>query len=623
MFNVQCLMSDVRRRAAAATLIVLLFAGGAVFADSPSVTAVLSNSEAAVGETVELQIKVAGAGAKAPGEIAVDGLEIHQTGTEQHYEVNNFNVSQSVIYNYTVLPMKTGKFKIPPQTVDVGGKTLRTPELVLNVTNSSGRSGQSNPNAAQASTLDPRKVGFIELIMPKQQAYVGEIIPVVVKLCLNPRVRFQQIEPPEIDAQGLTTQKLQKSGENMETIGGATYAVTTFKTALAAARAGKFDIPALEAKAQALLPRSGSSSRNIPRRRSPFDLFNLDPSNDPLFGDLAVLEPRRITLRSEPATLEVKPLPPKAPANFSGAVGSFTLTTDANPKSVQVGDPITVRSTITGRGNFDRVSAPALEDERGWHTYPPSSKFNKDDDVGISGAKIFESVLSPNEKKQAVPALAFSYFDPAKEQYVTLRSEPIPVKVEGTALQAAAPLPAASALPSQTASKPAAAATKPQDILYQLTDFGRAQSFTPLYVRPLFWMGQLIPLLALFGFAGWKIRQAKIDNREAQRTAALHHEAGQLMRKLRRDDASPAEYFSQASRAVQIKTALARNVDPNAVDAEVATKTFGLDESSREQLRRLFARSDELRYSGAKNGTGAITSQDRHDVLELIENLRT
>ena len=32
-----------------------------IFADSPAVTAVLSNSEAAVGETVQLQIKVTGA----------------------------------------------------------------------------------------------------------------------------------------------------------------------------------------------------------------------------------------------------------------------------------------------------------------------------------------------------------------------------------------------------------------------------------------------------------------------------------------------------------------------------------------------------------------------------------
>ena len=109
------------------------------------------------------------------------------------------------------------------------------------------------------------------------------------------------------------------------------------------------------------------------------------------------------------------------------------MTTDAKPKTVQVGDPITVTSTITGRGNFDRVSAPELENESGWHKYPPSSKFTQDDDVGISGSKSFETVLSPNEKKHDLPLFVFSYFDPVKENYVTLRSDTIPIIVEGGA----------------------------------------------------------------------------------------------------------------------------------------------------------------------------------------------
>src|SRR5260370_42036132 len=78
-----------------------------VLADSPSVTAVLNNDRATVGETAQLQIRVSNArGADAPDSISVDGLEIHRTGTEQHVEMNNFNVTSSVIYNYTILPMK-------------------------------------------------------------------------------------------------------------------------------------------------------------------------------------------------------------------------------------------------------------------------------------------------------------------------------------------------------------------------------------------------------------------------------------------------------------------------------------------------------------------------------------
>ena len=607
---------------------LIAFAGSdAAFADSPSVTAVLSNSEAAIGETVQLQIKLSGArDARPPENISVDGLEIHATGTSRQFEMRNFTTTSSVTYNYTILPLKAGRFTIPSQTIRVGGQSLRTPELRLNVADSAA--GSSSSGAGQnAQSVSTGKLIFAELIVPKKSAYVGEIVPVQIRLGFDPRARPRLIEPPEITGQGFTAQKLQESGENSETISGRTYQVVTFKTAIAAARAGKFEVGPVKAKAQVLMPRRPSSPRS--RSRSPFDLFNQDdPFSDPFFsnpfGQLA--ERREVEINSEPVAFEVKPLPQKAPPSFSGAIGNFTMATEAKPNSVQVGDPITVTATITGRGNFDRVNAPVVENEQGWHKYPPSSKFKQDDDVGISGTKTFETVISPNEKKQNVPVMAFSYFDPVKEQYVTLRSEPVAITVQGSA--ATTPT-VATAQPGSLTPATAAAApatTKPQDILYQLIERPKAaQSFAPFYARRAFWTAQLIPLLALMGFIGWKIRQARIDNREARRIAALQHEATELMRKLHRSDASPREYFAEASRVVRVKAALAsgsRRIDPNMVDVDTAADTFRLNGDSRERLRWLFEQSDELQYSGTHNGSGKISPENRRDVLELIENLR-
>ena len=594
------------------------------FADSPSVTAVLSNSEAAVGETVQLQIRVTGGrSADAPEKIAVDGLQIYRTGTSQHFEMNNFNVTSSVIYDYAILPMKAGTFKIPPQTIRLGSNALHTPALTLNVTDSPGRSSSSRSNR-EAQPENANQLVFAELVVPKKVAFVGEMVPAEIRLGFDPHARPELTDAPEIAGQGFTTQKLQQSQHNLETINGKSYDVVTFKTAIAATRTGKFEIGPVKAKARVSVPRRQATPRS--RSRSPFDLFNLDdPLSDPFFADPLgrLAERREVEMESEPATFEVKPLPPNAPPNFSGGVGTFAMTTEAKPKRVQVGDPITVTSTVSGRGNFDRVNAPALEDDHGWHKYPSSSKFKQDDEVGISGAKTFETVISPNEKKQALPPLVFSYFDPVKENYVTLRSDAMPITVEG----GAAPAPAVIASQPGTAATVAASAKpspKPQDILYQLTERPKvAQSFTPLYSRPLFWTAQLVPLLALLGLIGWKATQARRENREAQRIAALRHEAAELMQKLRRNDSSPQEYFSQASRAVRVKTALARNIDPNAVDAETAATAFDLDENERTQLRRLFERSDELRYSGAPNGAETISPESRREVLDLLENLRT
>src|SRR5437763_1366999 len=543
------------------------------FADSPSVTAVLSNSEATVGETVELQIKVTGPGdARPPEEISIDGLEIHSTGQSRQFEIHNFSTSSSVTYNYTILPLRAGKFTIPPQLVRAGAGLLRTPELTLNVADAPGRSSGARPSrGTQSQSVRASDLAFAELIVPKKTAYVGEIVPVQIRMGFDPRVRPRLIEPPEITGQGFTAQKLQQSGENTETIGGRPYEVVTYKTAITAARAGKFEIGPVKAKAQVVVPRRQSAPRSRPR--SPFDLLDQDdPFSDPFFSNPFSQrgERRDVEIKSEPVALEVKPLPKNAPPSFSGAIGNFTMTTDAKPKTVQVGDPITITSTISGRGNFDRVNAPVVEDERGWHKYPPSSKFKQDDEVGLSGTKTFEMVLSPNDKKQGLPLLAFSYFDPVKEQYVTLHSESIPINVQGGAAVAQNAGAAQSAAPTPstgTARPPVPTATKQQDILYQLTERPRAaESFAPIYTQRVFWAAELIPLLALIGFAGWKIRRTRIDNREAQRVAALRHEATDLMHKLHRNDVSPREYYAEASRVVRLKAAMAsgnRRIDPN------------------------------------------------------------
>jgi len=617
-------MSILRIRAQCLIVAGALIFSASAFAAAPSVTAVLSNSEPVVGETVQLEIKVTGAqSANVPQDISVDGLQIHQTGTSRQIEMRNLDVRSTVIYNYTILPLRSGKFKIPPQTVRVGNDSLRTPELGLNV--AAGSNSPPAPNqGGQPAAPSANKLAFAELIIAKKDAYVGEMIPAEIRLGFDPRSHARLQEGPELSGQGFTTQKLQQPRETMETIGGRPYHIYTFKTAISPARAGKFEIGPVQAKAVVVLPRRPSAPRTG-RPRSAFDLFNMDdPFSDPFFSDPFgnFGERTELPIRSETVALNVKPLPPNAPPNFSGAIGNFTMAVDVKPKSLQVGDPITVTATISGRGNFDRMTGPSLEDERGWHKYPPSSKFKQDDDVGISGEKTFETVIAPNEKKADVPPLAFAYFDPVKENYVTLRSDPVPIQVEGGT---AAPSVASAAAP--TVKQPTAAAaiptpsTKPADILYQLKDLGTVRSFAPIYERREFWLAQIVPLLALLAFAVHTIRRTKKSDREKQRIAARQQEVANLLRGLRRGDVSPQVYFSQAARIVHLKTALANNINPNAVDAAIVEQTFDLNDNERAQLRRLLERSDELSYSGSGNGASAISREEREEVLRVLERL--
>jgi hypothetical protein len=588
-------------------------------ADAPTVTAVLSNANTVVGQPVQLQIKITGSsGAKPPREILVDGLDIRYTGQSQLWEGRNFQFTYSFVCSYTVMPLKAGTFKIPPQMVEAGGSALHTPGLTLRVADSGNAPGPRSSNRSNAP-IDPSKIAFAELILSKTTAYVGEMIPAVLRIAVNIRTPVESYPAADITGQGFTAQRMGEQRTTIETIEGKTFQVFTFKTALSPARAGKIDVGPVQVSTIVRMPRNPQRNPSLPR-----DLFDPnDPFMDNFFSDpfFAPSIPQEIKFKSEAITLDVKALPAGAPPEFGGAIGNFSLTADVKPKSAQVGDPFTVTATITGRGNFDRVGAPAFEDERGWHKYPPAADFKKDDEIGISGKKTFETVLSANERKDKIPAQVFSYFDPAKEQYVTLRAEPIAVRVEG----GVAPAPTTAPMTKQAPTAGPAQAPRPanqQEILHQLTALTEnAQSFTPFYARQSFWLGQLIPLFGLLGFVIWKVRAARANDREAQRREALQHEAAALQRSLRREEVSPEEYFSRASRAVQLKTALARNLDPNIVDADVAAAAFRMDETTRARLRQLFEKSDEARYSGGGNGNRRLAAETRNEVLELIDNL--
>jgi hypothetical protein len=613
---------EMRMRGRVFFLLLGVFAAlQCVRADSPAVTAVLTSSETEVEHAVQLQIKVTGgSSATPPNDIDVDGLDIRYAGESQLVEGRNFRFTYSFVYNYTILPLRAGTFTIPPLTVQTNNGPLRTPALTLHVTaNDQTTTGRGRNSGA----LDSRQLAFAELIVPQKSAYLGEMVPVEIRMGISTRVRHGFKPGVSLGGQGFTTQKLQNPEQSIETRNGQSYETVTFKTAIAAARTGKLTLDITDAVGVVQVPARGGS-----RSRSPADLFGMDdPFSDPFFDQFTGrVEQRELNLTATPVTLEVKPLPAKAPPGFSGAVGVFNLTAEVKPKSVQVGDPLTVTANISGRGNFDRVTAPTLEDEHGWHTYPPSSNFKPDDDIGMSGTKSFEMVLTPNERKDAVPPIVFTYFDPLKEGYVTLRSDKLPVLVEGGAAPTAAPaLASSSVVPKSAAPAPPAPDTKAPDILYQLTDRGRlGQDFAPVFMRPVFWAAQAVPMLGLIGFFGWTARKRRLDNREMQKRAGWEHETNELQKKLRRGDDPPDQYFAEALRLVQLKTALAspsRRVEPNTVDAESAVAAFQLSDEKRDRVRELFRRSDELRYSGRGNGDGAVAEQTRREVLELIESL--
>jgi hypothetical protein len=348
--------------------------------------------------------------------------------------------------------------------------------------------------------------------------------------------------------------------------------------------------------------------------RSPFDLFDDDFFNDP-FAAFGQMEKRSVTAPA--VELDVQPLPAQnRPQDFTGAVGMFQLAVEGSPTKVKVGDPVTLRMRITGSGNFDRVGAPVLVDPNGWHAYDASADFKPaSEEVITSGTKTFEMAVVPEQKKTQMPQVQFSYFDPDAERYVTLKSEPQPLTVEGGAPRAPAPAIAATPEPPQPAPEPPAA-TPATDIVGVKYDFGaRRDSFEPVYRSRIFWIAQGVPLLALLAMIGVRIFR---KDETSTRAAALRSERARLWKVLEDSD-SDAEFFQHAARIVQIDTALATGAPDAGVDAAVARAALALDDETAAGIDEIFARRGELIFAGAARGDGRLSRDERRHHCDVLE----
>jgi BatD DUF11 like domain len=156
---------------------------------------------------------------------------------------------------------------------------------------------------------------------------------------------------------------------------------------------------------------------------------------------------------TKPLTVDVKPIPDEP--GFSGAVGRFKASARLDRDALALGEAATLRFTVEGTGNLKWVDrAPELKVE-GARVYPPQTKSDlKAGLEGLAGSKTWEFVVVPQTTGTLeVPALAFSYFDPASSRVVRAETKEMPLRVEGGT--------AAAGVPAMPASRPAAGAGAP------------------------------------------------------------------------------------------------------------------------------------------------------------------
>jgi hypothetical protein len=582
-------MSGRRWRAAIAAIAIYGVAAATAWA-AAAIDATIEPSQIEVGESARLIIYTSGGGTLSVPLPVVSGLEFRVVGQSRQIQMINGRTIESTSTIVRVTPDEPGIFTIP-------GLTPTSPPLVLRVTPSSGGSSRFGNGAPPGVTppvpggstpsgihLTPDGSAFVHLEMPKHEIYVGESIPVEIQVGMRDGFVASINGLPKLNNADFTLNNLSRQPERApKTIDGKIFTVYTWRSLLAAVKPGTYSL-AFETPLTVRI-------RTRPQRDSMLDDLLGDPFLQNFFGATV---PKDITVFSPEAAIKVLPLPTEGrPADFSGAVGTFKITTDISSAKSTAGDPLTLRMHVHGAGNFDRVESSMLSGDGNWKTYEPKASFNSADPTGYRGEKIFEQPLIASQPgNQTIPALNFSYFDPAAHRYETVRSSPLSVTVSPPADSANEPPPA------NTPGAPADASHGGLRPDHALTD-ARVATLTPPYFQPRF-IG-LSSVLALLVGGGWitlrrRERDALDTQRQRERARAELTQA--LLAKMGAASAAgdAPVFLNSARSALQQSLSMRWQIPPEEISEDLIDAR--LEDADRDDIRQIFALADEANYSG-------------------------
>jgi hypothetical protein len=139
--------------------------------------------------------------------------------------------------------------------------------------------------------------------------------------------------------------------------------------------------------------------------------------------------PSLVERQTKPITIDVQPIPESS--GFSGAVGQFKASARIDRSAVALGEAVTLRFTLSGRGNLRWIEKGPDLQLVGAKVFPPQVTDDVKVDVsGMSGARTWEYVVVPETAGMlVVPALTLAYFDPGAGRVAEAESTPLTIEV--------------------------------------------------------------------------------------------------------------------------------------------------------------------------------------------------
>lgn len=572
----------------------LLLASVLVAQAAPQIEAQLQPSEIGLGESARLTVTLSGATSKTPPELPeVDGLNFQAAGQSSHISIINGETSSSIGFTYRVTAERTGEFKIPAiRTQNAQSKALK---LRVNATSKVAPNPLGNPGDAPAD-IDTEGLAFLKVERAengeRDHLYVGELTPIAIRAFFREGTQVSQVTRPTLDGGAFTLHQLSEDPQQQSTmIDGKRYRVLTWFAGLSGVKAGDEKLAA-SLNATVGIPQAPNPRRAPQRRpRSPFggSLFD-DPFFDSAFDSFFQrMEQRQISLSSEAMPLAIKSLPTEnRPASFDGAVGQFKLGHFSIPTELETGSPIELKVTVSGKGNFDRVTPPQILPAGKWKTYTAKHHTEPGDTVGYKASKTFTLPAIALEPGDHEVGFSFDYFDPVSGSFETISTQTMPVVISGASISAV-----------EAAPQPGAAHAASDALAPLRNSAGRSLNDpAPLYTQSWFLALQAIPVAALIAAGVISIfRRRHYDpisvRHRATRKAIDTHLKGLAIARQSQDGSS---FFAHARRALQHQLAEEWNCHAEAITTEDISQRLpkGSD------VARVFAMADAVEFSGVR-----------------------
>lgn len=381
-------------------LLLISFAELALAQQDFQLEATVSENKIFIGEQFNLRVEVSGSSMRdvsLPVVPDIDGIGLLSQTPSRSSSISivNGRTTTSTTYSYALIARETGVFTIPPVTIEVDGEQYQTESIQVEVI----EKGQlSEDGQRQLPDI------FLEVEIDEQNPVPGQQIVASIQLYFKQGIEVTSFQPNAgWRTDGFWKEELQNirqpQAESVIHEGVRYRTATLIRYALFPTRSGELTLSEFPLNV---------GIRTQTARSDPFGSF---------FGSAG--SQRRVTLESEPLTLDVRNIPPAPNALSINAVGDLSVERTLMNDDVSVGETIELTTRVRGEGNIPLVRKPNYNFPDNLEQYTPEENSNIERrGLTITGEKVFTELLAPRAPGEyEIPAERIAVFDPDNSNY--------------------------------------------------------------------------------------------------------------------------------------------------------------------------------------------------------------